>query len=232
MKRIGILCACEDELAPFLPHLATERTVCRARLRFSIGQIGSVPVAAVFSGVCRVNAAVAAQLLIDDCGVGAVINSGTAGGIAADVRLFDTVVSTQAAYHDVSEGILTEFHPRLPSIWFAADPALLAAARRAAEGKPWVRFGRTVTGEAFIADENRAALSARLSPLSTDMETAGIAHVCFANDIPFLAVRSITDDAQHEGLGTFEQNCRRASERSKDFVLDLLSALAEAAPEK
>ncbi len=44
--------------------------------------------------------------------------------------------------------------PHLPSVWFASDPDLLAACRRAAERAPGrVHFGRTVTGEAFITDE-------------------------------------------------------------------------------
>ena len=57
------------------------------------------------------NAAIATQILIDTYHVNAIINSGTAGGIDSKVNVFDTVISTQVAYHDVSDNILTEFHP-------------------------------------------------------------------------------------------------------------------------
>ena len=140
--------------------------------------------------------------------------------------LFETAVTTECAYHDVAEAILTESHPRLPSVWFASDPDLLAACRRAAERAPGrVHFGRTVTGEAFITDEGRAEINARFAPLTVDMETAAMAHVCYVNRIPFAAIRSVTDTADHSGIGTFEENCARASAVSATLVLDVLREL-------
>lgn len=222
MQKIGIICACEEEFAPFLPHIEGAHSERRGLLTIHTGSIGRQPVAALYCGVCRVNAAIAAQLLIDAYRVDAILNAGTAGGIAPEVALFDTVVGTRAAYHDVEGDILTSFFPYLPDIWFHADARLLAAAKRAAAGRDTVRFGPIVTGEAFITDARRDALYARFAPLAVDMETAGIAHACCNNGVAFLAVRSITDTATHEGLGAFEQNCRQAAARSKDFVLALL----------
>ena len=43
------------------------------------------------------------------------------------------------------------------------------------------------------------------------METAAIAHACHVNSIPFLALRAITDTAEHIGTGAFEENCDKAS---------------------
>ena len=63
--KIGILCASDEELAPFLPCIEDDTVVERAKLCFHCGRIGSADVAAVFSGVCKVNAAIAAQTLID-----------------------------------------------------------------------------------------------------------------------------------------------------------------------
>ena len=81
----------------------------------------------------RTAAAIAAQLLIDRFHVTAIINAGTAGGMDPLAALFDTVVTTQTAYHDMTDDILTEFHPWLPDIYFRSDAALLSAAKRAAE---------------------------------------------------------------------------------------------------
>ena len=63
------------------------------------GNIHGIAVVVLYSGVCKVNAAIAAQLLIDVFHVDAVINAGTAGGIDESVSLFDTVISTEVAYH-------------------------------------------------------------------------------------------------------------------------------------
>ena len=70
LPKIGILCAGDDELAPFLPLLDRRSVRRQAMLTIHEGWISSVPAAALYSGVCKVNAAIAAQVLIDSCRVG------------------------------------------------------------------------------------------------------------------------------------------------------------------
>lgn len=106
-EKIGILCASDTELMPFLKSIHPLRTVKKAMLEFHIGRVGKINVIMVYSGVCKVNAAIAAQVLIDFFHVDAIINAGVAGGIDPDVRLFDTVISERMVYHDVSDDILT-----------------------------------------------------------------------------------------------------------------------------
>ena len=74
--KIGILFAGDREFAPFLPMIKDARTTKKAMLTVYEGRVEGVEVAALFSGVCKVNAAVAAQILLDSCGCGAVINAG------------------------------------------------------------------------------------------------------------------------------------------------------------
>lgn len=111
MKRVGILCPSDTELAPLLAHIPSPRTIRKAMLTFHVGTLKGVDVVAVYSGVCKVNAAVAAQILVDAFSVSAIFVVGTAGGMAEDVQLFDTMISRQAVYHDVADDILTEYHP-------------------------------------------------------------------------------------------------------------------------
>ncbi len=174
------------------------------------------------------NGAIAAQVLIDTFKCDRIINGGTAGGMDPCIRLFDTVVATEAAYHDVEGSILTEFHPWLPSVFMPSDPALLDLARQAAEKLKTSHhtvFGRMVTGEQFIVDENRDKINEMLAPLSVDMETAAIAHVCYVNRIPFISIRSITDTASHSGEENFERNCEKASWLSAEFVRMMLAQI-------
>ena len=60
------------------------------------------------------------------------------------------------------------------------------------------------------------------TPLCTDMETAAVAHVCYVNKLPFLAIRTITDTAGHKAIGEFEKNCAAASAISAEIVCALL----------
>ena len=226
MKKIGILCAGDTELAPFLEHMKGQQITEKAMLKFHTGTINHVNVSAVYSGVCKVNAAIAAQLLIDMFHVDLIINAGTAGGMKEGVQLFDTVISERVIYHDVADDILTDFHPWLKSNYFLADQELCAIARAySRRSKHPVLFGTMVTGEQFIEDEKREEINQKFDALSTDMETAGVAHVCYVNRIPFLAVRTITDTVTHQGIETFDQNCEAASEISAEIVLGILGQL-------
>lgn len=188
MKKIGIVCASDTELEPFLPCIA--QVTEKAMLKFYSGYIMEIEAVAAYSGVCKVNAAIAAQLLIDVFHVDGIINAGTAGGMDEKVQLFDTVISERMAYHDVAEDILTEFHPWLKENYFEAGQELLMAARKYSQESAFpIWFGTMVTGEQFIVDEKRAEINEKFAPLSVDMETASIAHVCYVNRIPFLSVR-------------------------------------------
>lgn len=223
--KVGILCAGDTEAEPFIAMTQGCKVTEKAMLKFYEGTISGVQTVTLFSGVCKVNAAIAAQILIDTFGCTAVINAGTAGGMTEELQLFDIVVSTETAYHDVAEDILTDFHPWMDSVYFKADDRLLAAARETAEElreRYRAVFGRMLTGETFIEDDGREAICAKYEPLSVDMETAAVAHACYVNRVPFISVRSVTDTPSHRGIGEFEQNCEKASHISAEFVKAML----------
>lgn len=226
--KIGIICASDDELAPFLPEIKDKKQTERAMLKFYEGQISGLEVVAVFSGVCKVNAAIASQLLVDVFHVDCMINAGTAGGMASRLDIYDTVISTEVCYHDVAPDILTEFHPWMKSVFFEADHELIERSKTAVgkmhlTGK--VLWGRMVTGESFITSQGRKEINDKFTPLTVDMETAAIAHVCHVNSIPFISIRCITDTAKQSGIGCFEENCAGASVIAKDITLALIREL-------
>ena len=225
-KIIGILCAGDREVLPFVPMIEGMRVSEKAMLKVYEGVIDGVSVAALFSGVCRVNAALAAQILIDSYGCDAVINAGTAGGMAAEVGLLDVVVAEEAVYHDVEVDVLAEFCPAEAVRVFRSDERLLSLARKSAEtfDRP-VHFGRMATGEKFIADDGRAQINAGFAPLSVDMETAAVAQVCRRNGVPFIAVRAITDTADHSGDGAFFDHLDEASRISAELVRRFLGEI-------
>lgn len=226
--KVGIVCAGDREVAPFLPIIEKTKITEKAMLKFYEGTISGVEIVVLFSGVCKVNAAIATQILIDTYHADYIINAGAAGGMDAKLEILDTVISTEVAYHDVAPNILTEFHPWLETVFFKADRELLSLSEKAVEKlKPVhnVFWGRMVTGEAFISDEGRKAINEQFAPLTVDMETASIAHVCYVNKIPFISIRSITDTASHSGTGTFEENCDKAAAIARDITVALLEEI-------
>jgi len=227
-KKIGIICAGAREVVPFIQHISEDSITEKAMLKIHEGIINGVKVAVLYSGVCKVNAAIAAQILIDSFSVDTIINAGTAGGMDDSLNIFDTVISTEVVYHDVFPAILTEFHPWMDLEYFYADEELIRVARCAVEKQKIsypVVFGRIATGEQFIEKDRRKEINDRYSPLIVDMETASIAHVCLVNQIPFLAIRTITDTARECGEKHFEKNCDRASRIAKDITLALIDQI-------
>ena len=224
MKKIGIICAIERELAPYIRDIQNAKSTSEAMLTFHEGYIGGVEVVAVYGGVCKVNAAIATQLLITQHKVDRVIVSGVAGGIDPRLKIGDSVIATEVCYHDVAEGILTGYHPYMADAYFRPDPALLDRCRETlcAAGQHKTYYGRIVTGEAFIDVDGREDIIERFNPLCVDMETASIAHVCYVNRTPFLAVRSISDTPQESGMSTFDENCDYAAAQSYHLVKQLL----------
>ncbi|MBR6664227.1 MAG: 5'-methylthioadenosine/adenosylhomocysteine nucleosidase [Lachnospiraceae bacterium] len=226
--KVGIICAGDTEVAPFLPIIEDCKISEKAMLKFYEGKIEGVDIVTLFSGVCKVNAAIATQILIDTYHVDMVINAGVAGGMDPKLDIFDTVISTEVAYHDVNSEILTEFHPWMETVFFKADEELLKLSEKAVaklNSDYNIVWGRMVTGEAFITDEGREEINERFVPLTVDMETGSIAHVCYVNQIPFIAIRSITDTPTHSGTEHFEANCEKASGIAKDITVALLSEL-------
>lgn len=205
--------------------MEVRRITEKTRLKFYEGVIGKIHVIAAYSGVCKVDAAIAAELMIEVFGVGAVVNAGTAGGMDPKIRLFDTVVAERSVYHDMARDILTEFHLWMPSVYFPSDEGLLFAARNYAKAAKYpVLFGTIATGEQFIETKGRERILQAHSPLAVDMESSAVAHVCYVNGVPFLAVRSISDTGEDAGPEAFERNCERASEIAAEVSIGLLRA--------
>jgi len=223
--KLGIIGPSENEINPFINKMSHIKTERHAKLDFHIGKYANLDVVALYCGVCKVNAAIAAQLLICNYNVTHIIVTGVAGAIDAKLNVFDTVISTEVAYHDVHEVILTEYHPWMESIYFKADAELSNGLITANIGDSSVYAGRIVTGEAFIDQDGRDIIIDKHNPLCVDMETAAIAHVCYANDIPFAAVRSMSDTGSESGVEAFEKYREKAEDKSVNVLCKYLDTI-------
>lgn len=225
MSKIGIITPVGREFAPYLKILKEPILSKKSMLAFTEGKIENVDVVMVQCGVCKVNAAIATQILIEQYGVSFVIVSGTAGGMDRRLEIGDTVISTEIVYHDVVPEIIIEGHPCMQSEFFYGDENMLGLCRELIEEQEFTQnifFGRIATGETFIDKEGRASINERYSPLCVDMETAAIGHVCYVNSVPFIAVRSISDNEEKSGVDSFKLNCDKAAENSADIVHKLI----------
>lgn len=127
--------------------------------------------------------------------------------------------------------------------WFAADPALLETARKVAaetdlaacnaenaclSQPPQIRVGGNgVSGSAFVDNAGlREWIFATFEAQVVDMESAAVAQVAWANQVPFIAFRSLSDLAGGgEGENEMGVFMSLAAENSALLVRRFLAAL-------
>ena len=219
---IAILCAVEAEAAPILEQLQVTETIKINSLTFLRGQLQGQEVCFVRSGMGKVNAAVAAQGLIDLFAPQAFLISGVGGSLCPALRLMDLTVGQKCTHHDLPMDVIRADYPKMHSDWFEADPRLLDLALRTNPGMVPAAY---LTGEAFIDREGRESLVERFGSqgnITCDMETAAVAQACRAAGVPFCCIRAISDTEEERGLEVFWQNVAKASAIAAAAVLKLL----------
>ncbi|MBU3111829.1 5'-methylthioadenosine/adenosylhomocysteine nucleosidase [Clostridium lacusfryxellense] len=208
---IGIIGAMEEEVKFLIRDMTFKRKEVKAKMEFSLGSIYNKDVVIVTSGIGKVNAAVCAQILIDDFKVDYIINVGIAGGTKEDIYPGDIVIATNLVQHDVDTtafGDKIGQIPRLDTFEFKCDSKLIEYAEEACLSiKGHNHFtGRIVSGDQFIASLDKINwLNSEFNCFACEMEGASIAQVCYLNEIPFIVVRSISDNANNGAQMDYEQ---------------------------
>lgn len=146
-------------------------------------------------GVGKVNAAMAAQMLIDRFGVEHIINVGCAGALA-ELPTGALVLGTDCVQHDVDTTLAGD-PPGLVStvncVRFPCTGAEMAAAALERAGYAAVK-GTVATGDWFGRDYDRAAaIRDTYGALVCEMEACAAAQVCLRNEVPFSALKVVSD---------------------------------------
>ena len=158
-------------------------------------------VIACIGGVGKVNAAMAAQLLISLYKPDLVLNAGVAGCFE-NVPIGTLVLAEGFLQHDVDTSAIGDSVGLVSTVNRVSFPTwkpercveLLAALGRKAA------LGRVATGDWFAVRSDRAIfIRDTFHPLLTEMEGGAIAQVCLRNNVPFVAVKSVSDHLFREG---------------------------------
>ena len=230
MAVIGIMSAMHEELAAVLAQMPDEQRVSVAGRDFWVGHWHGHAVVAVLSRIGKVAAATTATVLLERFQVNTLVFTGVAGGLAAGVRVGDVVVASGLLQHDMDASPLFPRHevPLYGRARFDAHADLsgqLAVATRQvlqeaerhlgrdtlAEfqlNAPQVHQGLVISGDRFVSTsaESYALRLALPEALAVEMEGAAVAQVCHDYEVPFVAVRTISDradDAAHTDFNRF-----------------------------
>lgn len=228
MRRLGIIAAMEEELRIIKNRIENKVQVDAAHMSFYTGCIEGQDLVIVQSGIGKVNAAMAAVILVEKFGVDMIINTGSAGSLTDELEQGDLVVSNQLSYHDVDAtafGYVMGQVPQMP-LYYKSDPELNEKIKEAARKTDWnVVFGEILTSDSFIADPKAIEkIKDKFSyALVTEMEGTAIAQVAFQYDLPFTVVRAVSDSADGQAAQSFDEFIIEAGRKSAGMVLKYIS---------
>ncbi|NLU08050.1 MAG: 5'-methylthioadenosine/adenosylhomocysteine nucleosidase [Clostridiales bacterium] len=228
---IGIIGAMDEEVKILLSQLKLNKIQVKANMRFNFGQLYNTEVVIVKSGIGKVNAAVCAQILIDDFNVDDIINVGVAGGTAEDIYPGDVVIADSLVQHDVDTSAFGDEVgqiPRMDTYDFKCDRNLVEKAQQACMKIDGIKsfIGRIVTGDQFICSTEKIRyLNSKFNALACEMEGGSIAQVAYLNNIPFVIIRSISDNANNGASMDYKKftpiAIRNSTEILKNMIMNL-----------
>ena len=210
---IGVVAAMDEERDAFLEFMTDVKDIEEDNIIYHVGKIADKDVVLVKSGVGKVACAVVLTCFIMKFRPELVINTGSAGSLNRNVHVGDVVLATKVAYHDVDvfgDNWIPSFDNE-NSIVFFADTKLTKLFDTIKGDH--VHVGDMVSGDSFIYrdDQIRNILDHFPTTLCGEMESGSVAQTCRFFNIPWMIVRSISDD-------TFAKN------NESDFALGLENA--------
>lgn len=232
MKCIGIIGAMEEEISRLKIKMKDVRIVKKASMDFYEGYLLGKKVIVVRSGVGKVNAGLCAQILTDMFSVDAILNTGIAGSLNAEIEIGDIVVSTDVVQHDVDAGAFGYRKgqiPQLPVFSFQADEKLRRLAVESChEVNPEIQVfeGRIASGDQFICEkEKKDDISGEFSAYAVEMEGAAIGQAACLNEVPFLIIRAISDKADGSARMDYDVFEKAAIEHSVRLTQRMIERL-------
>jgi len=239
-----------EEIVPIERQLTHPAATRIGSTVVTTGTLDGRAVVVARSGVCKVNAAMAAALVIDHFHPVALIFSGTAGAVDPSLEPGDVVIGTRVAQHDIGR-VTADGFVRRPTrdnvsgqanpMFFDAPDTLLAAARRAVaqitlpavqrgteRTPPHVREGVIVTGDVFVADALKRDDLRMFGATAVEMEGAAMVQVCRQFATPCLVIRGITDSANAAAQVKYQEYLKPASENAAEVTIATLGRISSA----
>jgi adenosylhomocysteine nucleosidase len=244
MRPIAIMAAMQEEMVGLTSALQAARTIHNGSRQFTTGTWHGQAVVLVLSRIGKVAAATTATALIERFNVSAIVFTGVAGGLASGVNVGDMVVASEFVQHDMDASPL--FAPLEVPLYgrahFPTDIALTQSLRVAAQSilnnpsqwidmdtlhalhvrSPKVHSGLVLSGDRFVSTSTESqSLQQRLPlALAVEMEGAAVAQVCHDYEVPFAAVRTISDRADDAATTDFSRFIHEVASRYTSALMD------------
>jgi len=226
MKKIAIMGAMPEEVAPILKQLGAYKTTEYAGNKYYEATYNGVELVVAYSKIGKVFSTLTATTMIEHFACDILLFSGVAGGINPSLKIGDLIVATKLSQHDLD---ITAFgHPMgyVPegSVFIETDKDLLALSKEVATelGKNVIE-GVIATGDQFVHDEKvKANIVKHFNADALEMEGGSVAAVCNALNVPFFILRAISDTADTDASFSFDEFMESSAIISAEFIMKMV----------
>lgn len=234
---IGIIGALPEEINGVVELLDQKEEHRIGKRIYYTGKINHQEVVVVYSRIGKVAAAATVSTLILKFNITELIFTGVAGGISNSLKIGDIVIGSQLMQHDMDAFPLFPVFeiPLLGKSIFISNSQLIETAEKAIAHvieneylhhvifkddlekfnihHPQLHIGLIASGDQFFRDQNQKDQLINQLPetLCVEMEGAAVAQVCYEFGIPFVIIRTISDDANNDSTVDFTKFTEKIS---------------------
>lgn len=226
---IGIIGAMKIEVDALCAAMENKKEETVSGITYVSGTLYGRELVVAQSGVGKVFAAMCAQTMILRYPIKALINTGVAGSLSDTLNVNDIAVSTACIQHDMDTSPIGDPKGMISGINLVQIPTSEALASSLCATIEMLGYrcerGVILSGDQFIGStEQKRMIREGFGGIACDMESAAMAQVCYVNDMPFVALRAISDRADGGADISFADFAAIAAARSLDVLRAMLQA--------
>lgn len=229
MRKIGIIAAMQEEMEA-IKEIMTEITIRKIyELVFFEGKINKKECVLVECGVGKVNSSRTTQILIDKFEIEYIINVGSAATANDNLDIGDIVLGKDLIQHDFD---ITAFgHPKgyisNIGVKVQSDKELInkfeEATKKIEQRNYKIKIGTIASGDIFCTEiKMKQKINSKFNADAIEMEGAAIAQVCHLDKVPFIIVRSISDNPNGNNNITFDEYLKLAAKRCSEILKNVI----------
>lgn len=198
---VGIIGSMDIEIEKLLENMKDIKESMHGPFKFFCGKILNKNVVLVKCFEGKVNSAICTQLLIENFNVDLIINVGVAGGLSKKLEIGGIAISSSTVEFDndtTALGYELGYTFGINKVNIECDEKEVNRLYDISKNLVNTQKGVIVSSDKFVADDDtKMMLKEKFNAIATDMETASINHVCYLNNIKFIAIRGISDSGNN-----------------------------------
>lgn len=224
---IGIIGAMDSEIESIKNKMTGVKEKSISNMSFYTGKLKGIDIvlAKCFEG--KVNASVCTQTMILKFKPKSIINVGVAGAISDKLNIGGIAISNATVEFDFDTTALgydIGYVFGLNTVYMKCDEKISNIVFDLLEEKENVVIGVIASSDKFLSKkEDKDYLKENFNDvIAVDMESASICHVCNQNNIPYCAIRAISDTADNM---EFREFLNIATEKLDNIITSVIDKI-------